>query len=381
MKRVKAIGMLTRVSRLCRAFFMSRIYFEVDGIPVEVENLSLKKIINWVLTEASVFFKPSRPWGFPALIQVEPSNHCNLRCPFCPVTLGMGRPLGHMKLDMFKEIVDQLRDYLLLILFWDWGEPFLNPDAYEMIRYARQCGIKVIACTNGHVFASGDHARKVVNSGLDALIFSVDGITEEAYRRYRDQGRLETVLEGIRKVVAEKNRLKVKRPIVNFRYIVMRHNERDIGALKEFACSLGVDMLVLRRFHAAHSGRQSSAGWESQYAPSEVKYRMPAYSDEDGAPVRAAGNPCRNLWNCPTIHWDGTVCSCFVDSCEKRPLGALARQQFGDIWKGADFRDLRREFRNHWRQLPLCGECAYGFERGDIGRDGDAEVQWLIRHK
>src|SRR5208337_3213314 len=98
-------------------------------------------------------------------------NYCNLRCPFCPVTLGLGRGLGHMKLDMFTEIIDQLRDYLLLILFWDWGEPFLNPDAYEMIQYARKCGIKVISSTNGHVFASGDHARKVVHSGLDALIF------------------------------------------------------------------------------------------------------------------------------------------------------------------------------------------------------------------
>ncbi|MGA2935642.1 MAG: radical SAM protein [Syntrophobacteraceae bacterium] len=360
---------------------MRRICFEADGIPVAVQNVSLKKIINWVLTEASVFFKPSRPWGFPTLIQVEPSNHCNLRCPFCPVTLGMGRELGHMKLDMFKEIIDQLRDYLLLILFWDWGEPFLNPNAYEMIHYACQCGIKVISSTNGHVFASGDHARKVVQSGLDALIFSVDGITEEAYRRYRDQGRLETVLEGIRKVVAEKKRLKVKRPIVNLRYIVMRHNERDIGALREFARSLGVDMLVLRRYHTAHSGHQSSAGWESQYAPSEVKYRIPAYSDEDGQPVRISRNPCRNLWNCPTIHWDGTVCSCFADSCEKHPLGFLARQQFGDIWNGADFQDLRREFRNHWQELPLCGICTYGFEKGDIGQDSNAEVEWLIRHK
>jgi len=369
--------LLTPVHKVFRALFEKRVAFEVDEIPIVLENLPLKKIVNWVLTEVSAFFKPSRPWGFPTILQIEPSSHCNLQCPFCPVSSGMGRLAGHMKFELFKKIIDQVGEYLLLILFWDWGEPFLNPNAYEMIRYAREKGIRVISSTNGHAFASGDHARKVVESGLDVLVFSVDGISEESYRHYRNNGKLEAVLEGIRRVVAAKGRINSHRPVVNFRYIVMRHNEKDIGLLKGFARSLGVDVLILRKYHAAHGGRQSTVGWKSEFLPSEMQYRLPEFSDEDGRPVRVNRNPCRNLWNCPTIHWNGTVCSCFVDSSEEYPLGSLACQPFADIWSGPAFQSLRRGFRRRWRELPLCGDCTYGFKGGDIGRESNAGVEWL----
>lgn len=373
--------MLTQMSKVAKALLTRKIRFEVDHIPLEFEDLPLRKIINWVLTEGSVSFKPSRPWGLPAILQVEASSHCNLHCPFCPVTLGLGRPSGHMAPELFEKIVSELSDYLLLVLFWDWGEPFLNPRAYEMIRYARRSGIKVISCTNGQVFASGDHARKVVESGLDALIFSVDGITDESYRKYRSHGNLEAVLEGIRRVAAEKRRLGCGHPVITFRYIVMKHNERDIGLLRDLAGSLGVDLLVLRKYHVAHSGCQGGMGWETEFLPSDVRYRLPAFTDQEGGPVRAAGNPCRNLWNCPTIHWDGTVCSCFADPFEKYPLGSLAERKFRDIWRGAALRHLRRDFRRRWRELPLCGICTYGYKGGDIGREADAAAQWLTELK
>jgi len=81
-----------------------------------------------------------------------------------------------------------------------------------MVRYARQAGIKVVASTNGHVFASGDHAREVVESGLDVLVFSVDGTDQSTYQHFREKGRLDAVLEGIRRVVSEKKRLASSTP-------------------------------------------------------------------------------------------------------------------------------------------------------------------------
>ena len=202
-------------------------------IPLEFRDLQLKKVVNWILTESSVYFKPSYPWGFPTLLQVEPTNLCNLRCQVCPVTTGMDRTSGHLDLGLFKNLIKELWRYLFLILFWDWGEPFLNPDAYKMIRYARSKEIKVMSSTNEHLFSEGSHAHDVVRSGLDVLIFSVDGITQETYERYRTRSQLAYVLEGIRRVVAEKHRIKSKTPLINLRFIVMKHNEHEIPHLKE----------------------------------------------------------------------------------------------------------------------------------------------------
>lgn len=362
---------MSKLGQVASAFATRRIAFEMDLIPLHFEGLPLKKIANWFLTESSVLAKPAKPWGLPTILQVEPTSRCNLECRICPLAAGLGRPAGNMEPAMFRRLIDELRDYLLVMMFWDWGEPFLNSHAYDMIRYAHQAGIKVVSSTNGHVFASEGHAREAVESGLDVLVFSVDGISQETYQQYRAKGRLEVVLEGIRRVVAEKRRLGSRTPVVNLRFIVMKHSEHEIPRLEEYARSLGVDVLTLRKFHFV-PGTGQDAG--SELAPSEAKFQLPALPQESRKPVRVSRNPCRNLWNCPTVHWDGTVCSCFMDFNERRPLGSLAEQSFQEIWYGEAYRKLRRAFHRHWQQLPLCGACASGFEGGDVGRGANAEA-------
>jgi len=359
----------SKLAQVVSALARREIAFEMDLVPLRFSGLPPRKIINWALTESSVFFKPSRPWGLPTILQVEPASHCNLECRICPVGRGLARPTGDMDLAMYKRLVDELRASLLVIMFWDWGEPFLNPHAYEMIRYARQAGIKVVSSTNGHVFAQGAHARAVVESGLDVLVFSVDGISQETYQKNREKGRLEEVLEGIHQVVAEKRRLGSTTPLVNLRFIVMKHSEHEVPRLREFAQGLGVDCLTLRKLHFV-----PGTGEGEELVPSEVQFQLPALSGDGKAPVRVSRNPCRNLWNCPTVHWDGTVCSCFMDYSEGRPLGSLRERSFRETWYGQEYARLRREFRDDWRRLPLCGTCSSGYAGGDVGTQANAEA-------
>lgn len=366
--------MISNMVKAIRALLTQNIHCEIDLIPFQFEKVPARKIINWILTEGSVLLKPARPWGFPTLLQMESTSRCNLRCRVCPVSAGMDRPTGDMDERLFKKVIDELAEYLLLILFWDWGEPFLNPNAYDMIRYARHRGIKVMSATNGHIFASKDHARNVVESGLDVLIFSVDGITQETYQHYRHVGRLETVIEGIRNVVAEKNSLKSKTPLVNFRFIVMRHNEEEIPYLKDLARALEVDALTLRKFYAIPNRRKERGEPQQDLIPSQPRFQLPEHSPEDHQPIRIERNPCKTLWNCPTIHWDGTVCSCFADFNEERPLGRMGQQTFTEIWNGEGFKNLRRNFRKAWQELPICQDCPSGFKGGDVGRESNAEI-------
>jgi radical SAM protein with 4Fe4S-binding SPASM domain len=276
-----------------------------------------------------------------------------------------------MDLGLFKRLVDEVRDHVLLILLWDWGEPFLNKDAYEMIRCAREAGIRVVASTNGHVFANAINAQQVVASGLDTLVFSVDGLNQASYERFRNGGRLEIVLEGIRNVVAEKARRGSKAPLVNLRYIVMKHGEEEVPLVEDFSRALGVDVMTLRKFHAAPGSLGDAQVRE--FVPSDSLYQLPRLTPL-GQPKRVRWNPCRNLWNSPTIHWDGTVCSCFQDFDEVRPLGSLKEQTLEEIWRGEPYQRLRRAFRRNWRELPLCGECAYGFEGGAVGSETNAKA-------
>jgi MoaA/NifB/PqqE/SkfB family radical SAM enzyme len=364
--------MISKLRQVASAFARREISFELDLVPLRFEGLPLKKMSNWVLTESSVVFKPGRPWGYPTVMQVEPTSRCNLRCKVCPVATGLGRPVGNMDLKLYRRLIDEVGEYLLLVMFWDWGEPFLNPNAYEMIQYARRAGIKVVCSTNGHVFADGDQARRVVESGLDVLVFSVDGITQQTYERFRDRGELETVLQGIRNVVGEKRRQGSATPVVNFRFIVTKHGEGEVPLLKGYARSLGVDVLTLRKFHFVPGTETDGEG--SSLVPNQLDYQLPPLSGDGRQPLRLVRNPCRNLWNCPTVHWDGTVCSCFMDYSERRPLGSLVERRFREIWYGEPYRKLRRAFRKRWHEVPLCGDCASGFAGGDVGREANAEA-------
>ena len=138
---------------------------------------------------------------------IEPSTRCNLRCALCPITAGLERPQGLMDPALFRKILDEVGPYTFTLLLWDWGEPFVNPHVYDMIAYAKSKQVKVISSTNGHLFARPEHAEALVRSGLDSIIFAIDGVTQASYERYRQGGNLETALEGVRQVVAAKRRL------------------------------------------------------------------------------------------------------------------------------------------------------------------------------
>ncbi len=371
--------MIKKAAEVARAFATRQVPFDVDLVPVPVDGLPLRKVVNWLLTESSVYVKPERPWGFPTVLQVEPTSLCNLRCRICPVATGLDRPVGHMSYELFQQIIDQLGDRLLVLMLWDWGEPFLNPRIYDMIRYARAAGVRVVTSTNGHLFANAENAAKVVASGVDQLVFSVDGITQGTYERYRVRGDLETVLEGVQNVVAEKRRQQASHLVVNFRFIVMKHNQHETPRLQEFAGPLGVDVLTLRRFYSVPNDQNDDTPDSERLIPDQTAFQLPVRSGDNGRPIRVTKNPCRNLWNCPTIHWDGTVCSCFMDFNEKRPLGKLPEQRFEDIWRGETYRNLRRAFRNAWLDLSPCSMCSSGYQRGDVGREANAEATYFAR--
>lgn len=365
--------LISKPFQAMKALATRQVRIECDRIPYHFHNVPLKKILNWIVVETSVNFKPQHPWGWPTHLQIEPTTLCNLRCALCPVTAGMDRASGHMDFNLYKKIIDEIGDYVFLILLWDWGEPFLNPSIYEMISYAKQKGIKLVSSTNGHLFTKMDQANKLVASGLDSIIFAVDGISQETYEPYRQGGSLESVLQGIRTVVARKRDLKSKTPLINLRFIVMKHNEHEIPKLKELAKSLEVDALTLKTLNPVnqdpYSENPSERRIHNEFLPEDRHYRRFKYDATGQNVIRLRRNPCKQLWNNPVIHWSGALCSCTYDPKEKYRLGHLQNDTFENIWYGAPYRRLRRQFRMDWNQLPLCRECSYAYKGGNCGRE------------
>lgn len=374
---------LTLVLQAARALMTGRMRIHADGIPYDFERLPPKKILNACRVEISTLFKPSSPWGWPLHLMVEPSSRCNLACTLCPVTVGLERVQGLMEFATFKKVIDEIGDYLFTLLLWDWGEPFLNPAIYDMIAYAARKGIKTISSTNAHLFARQENADKVIRSGLDTLICAVDGITQETYQLYREGGRLKGALDGIRMVVARKRALNSEKPLVNFRFIVMRHNEHEVPQLEDFTRSLGVDALTLKTLNPASQNPYAATAEverRNDYLPEDVRFRR-FHGDSTHDRIRRKHNPCEHLWYHPSIHWNGVVCTCTYDPNEKFPLGDLREQSFWEIWSGKPYRQLRRQFRENWNRVPRCGECSYAYEGGSCSHETIAKAVFFSKPK
>ena len=152
-------------------------------------KLTFLRIVNAAKVFISYYFtiliKKPIQWGLPISVSFEPTTHCNLRCPECPSGLrAFTRPTGMLQKDFFKETIDDIHTRLLYLIFYFQGEPFLNPAFLEMVSYAASKKIYTATSTNAH-YLTDETAKKTVESGLDRLIISIDGTTQEVYEQYR----------------------------------------------------------------------------------------------------------------------------------------------------------------------------------------------------
>ena len=346
----------SKVLKVLKALLTRTIVIECDRIPYTFRNVPFRKIINWIIAEVSIYVRPGRPWGYPTHLQIEPDAHCNLRCVVCPVTTGLGRPIGRMNFHVFKNLIDEIGDYVFLILLWDWGEPFLNPEISNMIAYAKGKDIKLVSSTNGHVFVKQKLVDSIIRSGLDSLIIALDGIKQETYARYRQGGNVETVFQSIRNIVRRKKELNVSHPFVNVRTVVMKHNENEIPKIKALMQDMGVDALTLKTMNPYDS--------DESLLPNKAAYRRFHYLADGKTRIRRKHNPCKHFWNMPAIHWNGYVCMCTYDSHESYIMGDLKKESFRNIWKGIGYQRIRKQFRTNWENIDLCAGCSYAYEGG-----------------
>src|ERR1700760_2974434 len=212
-----------------------------------LSKLTARRLFNGVKVLSSYYVskwtKKAVQWGYPVSISFEPTTSCNLRCPECPSGLrAFTRPTGMLQNDFFKETIDQLSKDLLYLIFYFQGEPYLNPSFLDMVAYASDKGIYTATSTNAH-YLNDRNAKRTVESGLDRLIISIDGTTQDVYEQYRVGGKLEKVLEGARNIVRWKKELNSKTPFVFFQFLVVRPNEHQIEDIKRLAKEIGVDQV------------------------------------------------------------------------------------------------------------------------------------------
>ena len=242
----------------------------------------------------------------------------------------------------------------MYLIFYFQGEPYINPEFLDMVSYAGKKGIYTITSTNGH-FLHEENARKTIESGLNRLIISVDGTTQETYEQYRVGGQLATVLEGAKNVVAWKKKLKSPTPHIIFQFLVVRPNEHQIEELYQLAKEIGVDEVKLKtaQVYDYKNG--------NPLIPTLEKYAR--YSQiEDGTftTKNALLNHCWKLWHACVITWNGVVVPCCFDKDAEHKLGNLTQKSMKEIWYGKDYQAFRQKLLSGRDQIDICTNCTEG---------------------
>ncbi|MFM9908807.1 MAG: SPASM domain-containing protein [Chitinophagaceae bacterium] len=323
-------------------------------------KLTIRKAWNGAKVLASYYWskwtKSPVQWGLPLSVALEPTTSCNLRCPECPSGLrAFTRPTGMLQNDFFRDTIDQLHRDVFYLIFYFQGEPYLNPDFLNMVKYAVDKGMYTATSTNAH-YLTDENARKTVESGLDRLIISIDGTTQDVYQQYRVGGKLDKVLEGTRNIIKWKKELKSKKPFVFFQFLVVKPNEHQLEDVKLLAKQIGVDEV---RFKTAQVYDYEND--PNQLIPSIGKYSRYKKS-KDGKTVikNALNNHCWRLWHAPVITWDGLVVPCCFDKDAEHRLGDLKGRSFRDIWKDGTYQQFRKDVLKGRANIDICANCSEG---------------------
>jgi radical SAM protein with 4Fe4S-binding SPASM domain len=325
-----------------------------------LSKLTLRRAWNATKVYSSYYItrliKKPVQWGLPVSISFEPTTSCNLRCPECPSGLReFTRPRGMLKRDFFEKTIDEIYKDILYLIFYFQGEPYLNKNFLEMVSYASSKGLYTATSTNAH-FLTDEMAKKTVESGLDRLIISLDGTTQEVYEQYRREGDMEKVIEGARNIVKWKKKLKSKKPFVFFQFLVVRPNEHQIEDVKKLAKEVGVDEV---RFKTAQIYDYEND--PNKLIPTNEKFSR-YKKDKEGKHIakNKLQNHCSKLWEANVITWDGMVVPCCFDKDATHRLGDLKNQSFKEIWQNKNYKSFRKELTKSRKNIDICANCSEG---------------------
>lgn len=264
---------------------------------------------------------------FPLIIDIELTNACNLQCSFCSRQI-MEREKGFMSEEILKKVIDECAKHRTAIRFIRWGEPFLHPQIIEFCKYVKSKGLPLHITTNG-LLLNKELCKGIIDSGVDSIIFSMQGLTKEEYEKERNNNQYDTLRTNIKLL----SLMRMGKP-----YMMITCTTTDSTDPTEFK------NYWLQYVDEVEVGRTNYARLNPM-----VKYNYIV---------------CKEVNRKLSVDWDGKVTACCGDYDNLLTIGDVNKSSLYDIWNGnPKLESIRILLANGChRSLTLCSKCypAYG---------------------
>lgn len=327
---------------------------KVDHNYHELKN---EKVARWEASLPQEYWDYREKWNeYPKLhktdrvpinLDIEATSNCNLKCKMCPrtdmVEDGTFWDVKNFDLDLYKEIVaDAATKGLCSIKFNYLGEPLMNPNLVEMIRFAKEHGVVDVMFNTNATLLTEKTARQLIESGLDKLFFSFDSPFREHYNDIRVNANYDKVLRNIRRFKEIREEMGSIKPFTRVSMVYMEENKEEWEAFQELFEPL-VDAVAYVDYVEHTSQKTKDGKTVYQIAPA-------AKTDKKFC--------CPQLWQRMFIHPDGVVSVCCVDSARELQVGNIHERSVEEIWNGPEYRKLRELHRTgRIEEIPVCANC------------------------
>ncbi len=271
--------------------------------------------------------------GGPLTLTIESTAKCNLFCPMC-LRERLYLPPKDMELPLFRKIIDEASEFLEFAVPYGLGEPLLNPEIFDMIAYCKKKGIPAGISTNATVL-NEDNSRRLIESGLDYIIFAFDGATRETYETYRKGASFDKVRDNIHAFLRIKRSMRSK-IFCAVQMVALKENFQEAQAVTQMWSREGVEVRI----------KKDEIHNEGSAIPGATTNRP------------AMRHPCYHLWRGPMyIHYDGTTFPCCYILPEEA-IGNVKRNNLKEIWNSEKMVRLREaHLRGDLRNYEACLRC------------------------
>lgn len=288
----------------------------MSGLKSRVRHLTERALLRNARTVRQLLLKTGRTRvaAWPDIVQIESTNLCNAKCVFCPRD-DMHRRQGVMEMDLFQKVVDECAELgITHVRVHNYGEPFLDKQLVEKVRYAKGRGIREVGMISNGSLITEELAQGMIDAGLDAINISVDASGKEVFESTRLNLEYDVVIRNVETLVRLRNAAGKRRPklILSF---VRQNNSADEQQFIEHWRKVA-DKIHITDLH----------NWAGTLnATSDVNF------------------PCYRMWQTFTVLWDGRVSLCCADFDGRHILGDLRTQSIAQVWNGPAYLEVRRQ--------------------------------------
>ncbi len=270
-------------------------------------------------------------------LQIEPATACNLDCKIC-MRRNLERPITFLSFDNFKRIFDS--GNFGYVGLHGWGEPLLNQQLFEMVRYAELEGVSTNLTTNGTLVR--ENIDNIFNSGLREIAFGV-----------YDRELFMQCLPQVNDLIMEKKRRHSKIPKTYLDITIYKENLFQITDLLRLASGLAVDAIILHRLFNVYKVDPSIeyiSGKEEEELFAEVRRLTRRLKLETYLPPKHSF-PCRIVKRSIFVTAEGKITPCCF--LPEFYVGNTFEQGVEESMHSKAYTEFVRNMKQH----PICSKC------------------------